>query len=53
MKCWEKKAFTKKEAQTARNYQERVYGRLGLSIYECWECGKWHLTSKPQKRRRP
>ena len=49
MKCHEKQRFTKKEAQTAKNYQERVYRHFGLSIYQCHDCGMWHLTSKEKE----
>lgn len=51
MRCSEKKAYSKRDAQTARNAQERRTA-TPLSIYECPECGRWHLTSHPKRPRR-
>lgn len=43
-----KTPYTKREAQTVRNL--RLKGRHGrpemLRLYECKQCGAWHLTSK-------
>lgn len=44
MRCWAKKAYSKKEAQHVKNYL-RTKGRL-VRIYQC-RCGHWHLTHVP------
>lgn len=41
-----KKAYTKREAQTALNRRMKAHNRPdGLRIYPC-PCGAWHLTHK-------
>lgn len=53
--CNGKKCFDKKGAESARNKRlkpkrhERRHGTPDkLRIYECPDCGRWHLTSKDE-----
>lgn len=41
--CHGKPGYDKKTAVTARNKRYKE-DKIKLRIYECPECGKWHLT---------
>lgn len=44
-RCSSKRAFaTEKDAQEAAELQMLVDMQLTLSVYQCSDCGKWHLT---------
>lgn len=45
MKCWEKKAYSKKAAQETANHIRAKHG-MKLDIYNCPDCNQWHLTKQ-------
>lgn len=47
--CRSKKAYTKKDAATARNFLEGKNG-VKLRIYPCPYGNHWHLTHKKARR---
>ena len=49
--CMGKKKYHKKDAITALNYRARD-GVKGLRVYHCEFCNFFHLTHKPDDKRR-